>query len=194
MSAAIPPSLDTMPPSIVMNVATSSSPSTIPTNILLMSAAKQLQTELARVGSATFTSSHYKQGTVKHIVLFRYAKNVTSAEKEEIKTRFLNLQQQAKRNGVPYIQSITTGQQSSGEEADGGFEQGFIVTFASEGDRNYYVGTPIVTDPRYYDPAHAAFKEFVGPFLLPEKNKGVLVFDFNAQDMNMTAPLSVDKK
>jgi hypothetical protein len=37
------------------------------------------------------------------------------------------------------------------------------------------VGTPVVTDPAHYDPAHAAFKEYVGPLLAD--TGGVLVFD-----------------
>jgi hypothetical protein len=35
--------------------------------------------------------------------------------------------------GFPYITSIETGLQSSGEGADQGFEQIFLVTFKSEG-------------------------------------------------------------
>ena len=53
-------------------------------------------------------------------------------------------------------------------------EQGFVVTFASAGDRNYYVGEPVISDSRFIDPVHADFKAFVGPLLAPG---GVLVFD-----------------
>lgn len=66
--------------------------------------------------------------------------------------------------------------ETSGEGADQGLEQGFIVTFNSEGDRNYYVGQPVVTDSGFYDPKHQAFKDFVGPLLA--STAAALVFDF----------------
>jgi hypothetical protein len=44
---------------------------------------------------------------------------------------------------------------------------------ASQGDRNFYVGEPIVADPAHFDHEHAAFKAFVGPLLA-----GAQVFDF----------------
>ncbi len=138
--------------------------------------ADTLRAELARVGDARFTSSSYHPGTVRHIVLFRYKVGVTDAQKAEIRERFLALQDQCLHHGRPYILSIETGIQRSGEGADQGLEEGFLVTFRSEGDRNYYVGKPIVTDDRFYDPAHQAFKDFVGPFL--HDTIGALVFDY----------------
>lgn len=129
------------------------------------------------IGSKAFTSHTYNPGNIKHIVIFKYKDSVTPQQKKEVIQRFLQLQQ-SKRPGDkrPYIISITTGSQSSGEKASLGFEQAFIVSFRSEGDRNYYVGTPVVGDPAYYDRQHAEFKQFVGPLL--EDNNGVLVFDF----------------
>lgn len=129
------------------------------------------------IGSKEFTDHNYNPGIIKHIVIFKYKSSVTEVQKDEVARKFLQLQ--ASRhpgdNG-PYIISITTGSQSSGENASMGFEQAFIVTFRSEGDRNYYVGTPIIKDPAFYDKNHAEFKKFVGPLL--DENNGVLVFDF----------------
>lgn len=71
--------------------------------------------------------------------------------------------------------SIETGPDISGEGLDQCFEQGFIVAFKSQADRNYYVGQPVVADPSFYDPAHQAFKDFVGPLL---DQNGAFVFDF----------------
>lgn len=139
------------------------------------SAADRLKQELAQAGVEAFTSSNYKPGTVRHIVLFRYDANVTTEQKNEVKQRFLALQRLCKRNGERYVLSIETGGEISGEGADQGLEQGFIVTFKSQGDRNYYVGQPVVTDPSHYDSAHQAFKDFVGPLL---DQNGALVFDF----------------
>ena len=125
----------------------------------------------------TFTDPDYGFGRVEHIVLFKYKPDVSAETKQLIEKNFLALKNLALRNGKPYIVSIVTGSQSSLEGLGHGFEQGFIVTFKSEGDRNYYVGKPAVNDPHYFDPAHDAFKTFVSPFL-SEGNDGVLVFDF----------------
>jgi hypothetical protein len=107
-------------------------------------------------------------------VLFRYREEVTPAQKAEVLTRFRALADSWRADGQPYVVSIEAGEQTSGEGAGGGFEHGIVVTFASEGDRNHYVGTPVVDDPAFQDAAHAAFKEFVGPLLA---EGGVLVFD-----------------
>ena len=137
----------------------------------------QLSLKNKEVGSKAFTAHTYNPGKIKHIVLFKYKDSVTPEQKKEVIQRFLHLKQ-SRRTGEkrPYIDSITTGPQSSGEKASLGFEQAFIVTFRSEGDRNYYVGTPVVDDPIYYDKQHAEFKQFVGPLLA--ENNGVLVFDY----------------
>jgi hypothetical protein len=137
--------------------------------------AQQLQQDLQTVGVQEFTSPDYKPGLIRHIVLFRHAPGVTDAQKEEAKTRFLALQDLCIRNGERYIISIDTGSNISGEGASQGLEQGFIVTFKSQGDRNYYVGQPVVMNPNHYESAHQAFKDFVGPLL---DTNGSLVFDF----------------
>lgn len=138
-------------------------------------AATRLGQELGQAGVERFTASDYKPGVVRHIVLFRYKDSVTPAQRSEITRRFLAMQKACLRHGKPYIVSIEEGFQHSGEGADQNLEQGFVVTFRSQGDRNYYVGQPVVTDPAHYEPVHQAFKEFVGPLLAP---KGVLVFDY----------------
>jgi len=85
--------------------------------------------------------------------------------------------QKSLRNGKPYILAIETGAQNGGESVDQGLEQAFIVTFKSQGDRNFYVGQPLFNDSNFYDVNHQAFKEFVGP-LLQKNPLGVLVFDY----------------
>lgn len=136
-----------------------------------------LSLENKDIGNKDFTANNYHPGIIKHIVLFRYKDSVTPEQKTAVIQRFLTLRD-SKRPGEkhPYVISITTGSQNSGEKTSLGFEQAFIVTFRSEGDRNYYVGTPIVDNPIYYDKSHADFKKFVGPLLAEEH--GVLVFDF----------------
>lgn len=147
-------------------------------------AAQRLHDQLGKVGVQEFTAHDFHPGTVKHIVLFKFGNDVTEAQREEVADRFLAMQKTATRNGEPYIESIVVGEQNSGEGVAHGFEQGYVVTFASEGDRNYYVGAPIVGDPQHYDAVHQKFKEFVGPLLA--KDNGVLVFDFTAESQDLT--------
>jgi hypothetical protein len=129
---------------------------------------------LADVGVQEFTARDFRPGLVRHVVLFRYRDEVTAAQKEEVLRRFRALADSPRPDGRPYVVSIEAGVQTSGEGAGGGFEHGIVVTFASEGDRNFYVGTPVVDDPAHQDPEHARFKEFVRPLLA---EGGVLVFD-----------------
>jgi hypothetical protein len=124
----------------------------------------------------TISASDYRQGTIRHLVLFKFKETTTIAIKQSVAQRFIAMQHDATRNGNEYIVSIEHGNQISCEAFGLGFEQGYIVTFQSEGDRNYYVGEPLINDPVHYDPVHHAFKAFVGP-LLDERN-GCLVFDF----------------
>jgi hypothetical protein len=136
---------------------------------------QDLEQELAAVGVPRFTAHDYRPGLVRHVVLFAYGPEVDSSQKDEVVRRFLDLADSCRRDGEKYIVSIEAGPQASGEGEGGGFEHGIVVTFASQGDRNYYVGAPVVNDPAYQDQAHARFKEFVGPLLRPAG--GVLVFD-----------------
>ncbi len=100
---------------------------------------------------------------------------MTQAQKQQVIDRFRALAT-SKRNTKLYIQSITGGFQNSHEGARRGYEVGFIVNFTSEGDRNYYVGTPYITDAQFFDPNHNAFKQFVDSLLA---NNGALVMDYN---------------
>ena len=127
------------------------------------------------------TAPYYRLGEIKHIVMFHFKPEVNATEKQVAVERFLKLEKSAVRNGKPYISSIITGSQNSHEGLSMGFEQAFIVTFKSEGDRNYYVGTPLVTDPQYFDAMHDDFKKFITPLILADK-KGALVFDFRVED------------
>jgi len=129
----------------------------------------------AQVGLPQFTSPSWRPGLVRHIVMFRYKASATAAMRAEVTSRFLRLVQDSRRpDGTHPVKSIEMGVQNSGEGADAGLQQAFVVTFASEGDRNFYVGKPVIMDPAWFDPAHEAFKTFAAPAL--EK---VVVFDFD---------------
>jgi Stress responsive A/B Barrel Domain len=135
------------------------------------------ETPAQELRDSAITAPDYRPGLVKHIVLFQYRETATPAQRQEIEDRFHALREST-RGGEEYILSIESGPQNSPEGLHRGLEHGFIVTFRSQGDRNYYLGQPLITDPDCYDSAHHEFKEFVGPYLEPN---GVLVFDFPVQ-------------
>ncbi|WP_317230787.1 Dabb family protein [Clavibacter sp. MX14-G9D] len=127
---------------------------------------------------AQLTARDHMPGLVHHIVLFRLRDDAAPEDREEVERRFRALADSPHPDGSgPYIRSLHAGRQSSPEGVGRGFELGFVLTFASEGDRNLYLGEPLIRDPARIDAAHAAFKHFVGPLLAPDPH-GVLVLDF----------------
>lgn len=126
------------------------------------------------------TASDYKPGVLRHVVLFRYRDGITDEERDEVRRRFCALAGSL-REGRRYITSIEWGEQMSPEGLDAGFQDAFILTFASEGDRNFYVGDPVISSPNLRDAEHHRFKLFVGPFLATHA-PGALVFDFVSRD------------
>lgn len=120
-----------------------------------------LLSELAEVGVERFTASDYRSGLVTHIVLLRFAQTVSQSTRLEVRDRFLALID-SERDGRSYIASIAGGEQLSGEP-DNRFDAAFVLTFDSLGDRNFYVGEPIVADSRHFDVKHEAFKRFLSP-------------------------------
>nr|WP_298797677.1 Dabb family protein [uncultured Acetobacter sp.] len=143
----------------------------------LDAAALAVRADLKSVGATRFTAPDYKPGTVRHMVMFTFRPGTTPAQRAEVTRRFVALASLSRRpDGKPVVSSIETGAQSSGENSDLGLEQGYLVTFQSEGDRNFYVGRPIVTDVNCFDPAHDTFKTFAGPYLA-----NVVVFDFSPE-------------
>jgi hypothetical protein len=59
-----------------------------------------------------------------------------------------------------------------------------IKLFSSKGDRNFYVGKPIVTDAKFFDAVHQKFKDFVGPFVAA--TAGAFVVDFAVESKQGT--------
>jgi hypothetical protein len=130
--------------------------------------------ELGEVGAERFTAPDYRPGKLTHIVLFRFNPDASPSAVQAGIDRFLGLADSRRQDGEPYILSIEAGAQNSAEgAAEHGYDHGFVVTFGSEGDRNFYVGRPIVTDDRFFDHDHDAFKDAIAPIVA-----GVLVFDF----------------
>lgn len=141
-------------------------------------AARQLA---AQVGLAQFTSPTWRLGLVRHIVMFRYKSSVNSAIRAGVTSRFLRLVEDSRRpDGSHPVRSIEVGEQNSGEGTDVGLQQVFLLTFGSEGDRNFYVGKPIVMESAFFDPAHEAFKQFAAPYI--EK---AVVFDYDLPSLSV---------
>lgn len=130
-------------------------------------------------GVSPYASMNPAAGLVRHVVTFRYNELVTSDIRNEIINRYLSLYNLCTRptDNTLYIVSFDAGFNSSKEGADSHMQDGFIVTFSSVDDRNYFVGRPFQTS---YDPNHDAFKAFVGPYLLtPVVPDGLVVMDFS---------------
>ena len=129
---------------------------------------------------ALSTAPDHGTGDVVHVALFRFRDTTGAADRQEVERRFRALAE-GTRDGRRYIRSIRSGPQISPEGAGHGFELGFVVEFASEGDRNHYLGLPFVGDSDDFDTDHDAFKRFVAPLLAPD-GTGVLVFDLHSRD------------
>ncbi|NQX25973.1 Dabb family protein [Microbacteriaceae bacterium VKM Ac-2854] len=145
----------------------------IPIGSTWQSGPERAADDIAQVGEAAYVAADFRPGVIRHIVLLRFAPTTLLSDVDAVTERFLALERDCVRDGLPYIVSIESGAQTATEPVGDGFDRGFIVTFASEGDRNYYTGRPLVS--AVFDPAHDAFKAFLGPFL---DTAGVVTFDF----------------
>jgi len=114
-------------------------------------------------------------GFVRHIVTFHFKPNVSDEVQQEVMETYMSLQFKCvnQSTGELYILAFDGGFPNSKEGVDQRMQQGYIVTFGSVEDRNYFVGRPFQQD---YDPYHDAFKAYVGPLLISPD--GVFVFDF----------------
>lgn len=172
--SAPPATASSTPSSATAASSTPSPTSTVPPYDA--ASAERLKKEQDEVGTARFTAPDYKPGEVRHVVLFTYKPGTSQDIKDQIVAHYQALATKAVRDGKPYMVSFEYGTQISGKMVGKNMDYGFISTFSSEGDRNYFVGTPVVTDPNHFDPEHAAFKKFVGPYLEDE-----VVFDYVAR-------------
>jgi len=115
-------------------------------------------------------------GAVRHFVSFRFKQEVTEQQKQEIRTRYTSLNQKSIHpvTKQPYIVSFEGGFPNSHEGKDKKMDQGYIVTFASVEDRDFFVGKTDA-NPHFhpFDTHHDEFKTLVGPLL-----DDVFVFDF----------------
>lgn len=99
-----------------------------------------------------------KTRVLRHLVMFKFKPEVAPKKLDEINAAFRGLQ-----NGIAEIQAFERGTNNSPEKLDKGFTHGYLVTFASEADRDAYL-------------PHAEHKKFVE--LIGGSIDDVLVFDY----------------
>lgn len=95
---------------------------------------------------------------LRHVVLFKFKDSSSQAEVDKVVEAFLALSDK-----IDVIQSLEWGTNNSPEGLAQGFTHCFLVTFASEADRDTYLPHP----------EHKAFVEVLGPHL-----DKVLVVDY----------------
>ncbi|KAM4057873.1 stress responsive a/B barrel domain-containing protein [Hirsutella rhossiliensis] len=107
---------------------------------------------------------------IVHVVFFQFRPELTVTERQELCDQMLELKNSClhPRSEKPYIQSSVGGLDKSIEGAQGGITHAFVVQFASQEDRDYYVQE---------DPAHQAFVEVMVPKLVKAQ-----IIDFSPGD------------
>ncbi|KAF5619466.1 hypothetical protein F52700_11749 [Fusarium sp. NRRL 52700] len=96
--------------------------------------------------------------SITHTVLFQFKDNVDPKDIKKTCDDFLQLKDLCVHpaSNKPYIISLQGGKDNSPEGMQNGITHGFVATFESAEDRDYYVKT---------DPAHQAFIAKVGDLL-----------------------------
>lgn len=88
-----------------------------------------------------------RQRVLRHVVIFKFKPEVTPAELDEINLAFQHL-----KVAIPQVQDFERGINNSPEGLNKGFTHGYLITFATEADREAYLPHP----------AHKKFVELLG--------------------------------
>jgi lysophospholipase L1-like esterase len=88
-----------------------------------------------------------RKRVLRHIVIFKFKPEVTAAQLDEINMAFQNL-----KIAIPQVQDFERGINNSPEGHHKGFTHGYLITFATEADREAYLPHP----------AHKKFVELLG--------------------------------
>ncbi|OAP64576.1 hypothetical protein AYL99_00548 [Fonsecaea erecta] len=105
--------------------------------------------------------------SIFHVVHFRFYAHIPASTRADISHQFLALQTRclSPRTRKPYIRSFTGGRDVSVEDLHKGFHAVFVLEFASQHDRDWYVRE---------DPVHHSF----GVDALTGVVEEVMVVDF----------------
>jgi hypothetical protein len=104
------------------------------------------------------TTSQPQKGVLKHVVMFKWKESATPEKLKELSELFASLPAK-----IDVIQGFEWGTDVSVEGLTKGYTHCYILTFASEKERDIYIPHP----------EHKAFGEALGPYL-----EDVLVVDF----------------
>jgi len=88
-----------------------------------------------------------RQRVLRHVVIFKFKPEVTPVQLDEINLAFQNL-----KVAIPQVQDFERGINNSPEGLNKGFTHGYLITFATEADREAYLPHP----------AHKKFVELLG--------------------------------
>ena len=99
-----------------------------------------------------------RKPVLRHVVIFKFKQETSAAQLDEINREFQNL-----KLAIPEIRDFERGRNNSPEGLNKGFTHGYLITFASEADRDAYL-------------PHPAHKKFVA--LLGGKLDEAFVFDY----------------
>ncbi|PLB54769.1 stress responsive A/B barrel domain protein [Aspergillus steynii IBT 23096] len=88
--------------------------------------------------------------SITHLVLFQFKADVSAEVIKDASSRLLALKDACVHptSQQPYVKSVSGGVDNSPEGISGGITHAFVMEFANEEDRAYYVSQ---------DPAHKAF-------------------------------------
>lgn len=78
-----------------------------------------------------------RKPVLRHVVIFKFKPEVTAAQLDEVNRAFQNL-----KIAIPQIQDFERGLNNSPEGKNQGFTHGYLLTFASEADRDAYLPHP----------------------------------------------------
>ncbi|KIX99438.1 uncharacterized protein Z520_05014 [Fonsecaea multimorphosa CBS 102226] len=113
------------------------------------------------------TTANANPVPIFHVVHFRFYTHIPPSTRADISHQFLSLQSRclSPRTRKPYIRSFTGGRDVSVEDLHKGFHAVFVLEFADQKDRDWYVRE---------DPVHHAF----GVDVLTGVVEEVMVVDF----------------
>jgi hypothetical protein len=121
---------------------------------------------LAFITAVTFSASAADQPAkskkLLHVVAFKFKPSASKAQLDQVVDEF-----RALKKKIPQVKSFEWGTNVSPEKLDKGFTHGFLLTFASEKDRDAYL----------VHPDHKAFAKSLGPIL-----EDAFVMDYWAQE------------
>ncbi|PQO30247.1 Dabb family protein [Bremerella cremea] len=89
-------------------------------------------------------------GKLRHVVVFKFKESASAKDIEKVEKAFSALPEK-----IPQIKEYEWGTNNSPEMLDKGFTHCFLVTFASEKDREIYLPHP----------EHKKFVSILGPYL-----------------------------